>query len=57
MSIDAKRSIHRFVIYDIKMAWCKVFDEISHMNDGCSYDSDQRIIQELLLQEVWAEEG
>ena len=58
MSIEAKRSIHKFIAYDIKGAWQKVFDELSNLEDSYVYDSnsDQGIMQELFLKEIWTEE-
>lgn len=56
MSIDAKRSIYPFINYDIASAWKKVFDEISSPTETFGYNSEQRVVQELLMQEIWKEE-
>ena len=36
--------------------WKKVFDEISSPTETFGYNSEQRVVQELLMQEIWKEE-
>lgn len=37
-------------------AWKKVFDEIPNADEASAPNPDQRVVQELLMQEIWKEE-